>query len=94
MTPGKIKTEQRSRCIFGIPLSPFVRVFQTAGTVPARSLSARTPNRAAGQALLDSIVDFCLPRNLFANFLAFRSKAHYNITYYYNLYTEQDQEDL
>ena len=30
----------------------------------------------------------------FANFLAFRSKAHYNITYYYNLYTEQDQEDL
>ena len=94
MTPGKIKTEQRSRCIFGIPLSPFVRVFQTAGTVPARSLSARTPNRAAGQALLDSIADFCLPRNLFCQFSCIRSKAHYNITYYYNLYTEQDQEDL
>ena len=77
-----------------LPDRPLLKFHRTAGTVPARSLSARTPNRAAGQALLDSIADFCLPRNLFANFLAFRSKAHYNITYYYNLYTEQDQEDL
>ena len=37
---------------------------------------------------------FACPATFFANFLAFRSKAHYNITYYYNLYTEQDQEDL
>ena len=53
------------------------------------------PKPAAGQALLDSIADLLpAPQPFFANFLAFRSKAHYNITYYYNLYTEQDQEDL
>ena len=51
-----------------LPDRPLLKFHRTAGTVPARSLSARTPNRAAGQALLDSIADFCLPRNLFCQF--------------------------
>lgn len=55
----------------------------------------KTPNKGAFYLCsLLFFLDLCKFLLTFSNFLAFRSKAHYNITYYYNLYTEQDQEDL